>query len=225
MPWARATRTEGADRGASVFAGRVAAADAQRRAVPLVPGARPPRGPAHDADEPGALQRARGVFLPSISTETPRGAAQAGERSPASRNPQISDRIPIRDFCRINRSNPYRRFADTSRPGKRRGKRPGKGMRQANSKPARDFIDGCNRQRASFAYCAMHALRITPRIVEFQSTTPSIASPATTWALVPVPCGAAALRRCRSPSARSALRPRGAQGKLSAKRIVTGVSS
>ena len=44
-------------------------------------------------------------------------------------------------------------------PDKRRGKRPGKGMRQADSKPAKDFIHGCNRQRASFAYCAMHALR------------------------------------------------------------------
>ena len=44
-------------------------------------------------------------------------------------------------------------------PGKRRGKRPGKRMRQADSKPAKDFIHGCNRQRASFAYCAMHALR------------------------------------------------------------------
>jgi predicted N-acetyltransferase YhbS len=34
---------------------RLSAADAQRGVVPLVSGARPPGGPAHDADEPGPL--------------------------------------------------------------------------------------------------------------------------------------------------------------------------
>ena len=36
---------------------------------------------------------------------------------------------------------------------------PDKCSKPANLKPAKDFIHSCNRQRASFAYCAMDALR------------------------------------------------------------------
>jgi hypothetical protein len=39
------------------------------------------------------------------------------------------------------------------------GKRPAKRLKQVDSKPAKAFTHSCNRQRASFAYCAMHALR------------------------------------------------------------------
>jgi hypothetical protein len=42
---------------------------------------------------------------------------------------------------------------------KRLGQRPAKRWRYIDSKPAKDFINDCNRQRAPFAYCAMHALR------------------------------------------------------------------
>jgi hypothetical protein len=38
-------------------------------------------------------------------------------------------------------------------------KRPDKRRRQADSEQAKAFIHCCNRQRVSFAYCAMHALR------------------------------------------------------------------
>ena len=39
------------------------------------------------------------------------------------------------------------------------GKRPGTRPKQADSEPAKTFIHSCNQQRASFAYCTMHALR------------------------------------------------------------------
>jgi hypothetical protein len=44
-------------------------------------------------------------------------------------------------------------------PGTRPNTRPSKRSTRADSEPAKAFIHACNRQRTSFAYCVMHALR------------------------------------------------------------------
>ena len=107
-------------------------ADAQRRAVPLVPGARAARGPADDADEPGPVQRARGR-LPALGPvltagwcATREGLALTGAGEAAVRAAFADQGVWCRDLgspltgllcelasCRLDRATPIgRRILD-----------------------------------------------------------------------------------------------------------------